>query len=109
MNDAAPIEAATPAQAAATRAPHARDERLVSLDVFRGFVIAGMIFVNFIHPMPDLSPWLKHAARSTDTITVPDLVFPGFLFITGVAIPLSLRKRKKRGDPWYALAARIVP
>ena len=83
--------------------------RLLSLDVFRGFVIAGMIFVNFIHPMPDVSPWLKHAAKFSDTITVPDLVFPGFLFITGVAIPLSLAERVRRGDPWPWLVLRIAP
>jgi predicted acyltransferase len=83
--------------------------RLLSLDAFRGFVIAGMIFVNFIHPMPDISPWLKHAEKFTDTITVPDLVFPGFLFITGVAIPLSLSERVRRGDPWPSLVLRIVP
>jgi predicted acyltransferase len=83
--------------------------RLLSLDVFRGFVIASMIFVNFIHPMPDLSPWLKHAAKFTDTITLPDLVFPGFLFITGVSIPLSLHERVRRGDRWPALLLRIVP
>jgi heparan-alpha-glucosaminide N-acetyltransferase len=84
-------------------------QRLVSLDAFRGFVIAAMIFVNFIHSMPGISPWLKHAPRFTDTITVPDLVFPGFLFITGVAIPLSLHERIARGDPWLVLLLRIVP
>jgi predicted acyltransferase len=83
--------------------------RLLSLDAFRGLVIAGMIFVNFIHPMPDISPWLKHAAKFTDTITVPDLVFPGFLFITGVAIPMSLHARVERGDPWPSILLRIVP
>jgi predicted acyltransferase len=68
-----------------------------------------MIFVNFIGEMPNLAPWLKHAPRAEDAITLPDLVFPGFLFITGVSIPLSLRKRLHRGDPWYLLALRIVP
>src|SRR5262249_13698010 len=53
--------------------------------------------------------WLKHAPHTEDTITVPDLVFPGFLFITGVSIPLSLYKRLLRGDAWYRLALRIVP
>src|SRR2546430_750387 len=55
--------------------------RLVSLDAFRGFVIAGMIFVNFIGEMPDIAPWLKHAPRTEDTITLPDLVFPAFLLV----------------------------
>jgi heparan-alpha-glucosaminide N-acetyltransferase len=83
--------------------------RLLSLDAFRGLVIAGMIFVNFIGEMPDIPAWLKHAPSTEDTITVPDLVFPAFLFITGVSIPLSLEKRIARGDPWFLLALRIVP
>jgi len=39
-----------------------------------------------------------------DTFTLTDVVFPGFLFIVGVSIPLALTKRKELGDP----AARIV-
>lgn len=68
--------------------------RLVSLDAFRGFVILAMIWVNYIAGMPGIPYWLEHASASADGITLPDLVFPGFLFIVGMAIPLALHKAR---------------
>lgn len=66
--------------------------RLLSLDAFRGFVILAMIWVNYIAGMPGIPDWLEHASAHADGFTLPDLVFPGFLFIVGIAIPLSLHK-----------------
>ena len=68
-----------------------RATRLRSLDVFRGFVILSMLFVNLLSDMPHAPRVLLHAAREEDTCTYADLVFPGFLFVVGIAIPLSLR------------------
>src|SRR3954466_15985957 len=65
--------------------------RLLSLDAYRGFVIAAMTFVNYLAGLPRMPLWLLHADERPDTYTLPDLVFPGFLFIVGVALPLSLR------------------
>jgi predicted acyltransferase len=63
--------------------------RLVSLDVFRGITIAGMILVN---SMSDPKYWpMEHAEWNGWTPT--DLIFPFFLFIVGVAIPFSMAKR----------------
>ncbi|OVE80418.1 hypothetical protein BVY01_00370 [bacterium I07] len=70
--------------------------RLLSLDVFRGMTIAGMIIVNgpgnddFVFPQLAHSEW--------NGCTFADFIFPFFLFIVGVAITLSLSKRKGRGD-----------
>jgi len=69
-------------------------ERLVSLDVFRGATIAGMILVN------DAGDWNKtyapllHAEWNGWTPT--DLIFPFFLFILGVAIPYAFAGRLER-------------
>src|SRR5689334_13962911 len=65
--------------------------RLRSLDVFRGFVILSMLFVNLLSDMPHAPAILLHASREADAYTYADLVFPGFLFMVGLAIPLSLR------------------
>ncbi len=73
-----------------------KKERLLSLDVFRGITIAGMILVNNPGSWADIYPPLRHAAWNGCTPT--DLVFPFFLFIVGVAITLSLTKRKSKGD-----------
>jgi predicted acyltransferase len=72
-------------------------ERLACLDAYRGFVILAMIWVNYIGEMPGIPDWLKHATASQDTFTIPDLVFPGFLFMVGLALPLSLGKRLAQG------------
>ncbi|WP_081905494.1 DUF5009 domain-containing protein [Janthinobacterium agaricidamnosum] len=84
-----PVPAAAPVTTAATLS-----ERLISLDAFRGFVILAMIWVNYIGEMPGIPYWLKHAGHGADGITLPDLVFPGFLFIVGIAIPLALHKQR---------------
>ena len=63
-------------------------QRLLSLDIFRGLTIAGMILVNNPGSWDAAYPALRHSAWNGCTPT--DLVFPFFLFIVGVAITLSL-------------------
>lgn len=72
-----------------------RSERLVSLDVFRGVTIAGMILVNNPGSWSTIYPALEHAKWNGCTPT--DYIFPFFLFIVGVAITISLTKRKESG------------
>jgi len=67
-------------------------QRLASLDAFRGFVILAMIWVNYVAGMSGIPYWLEHAGPHADGITLPDLVFPAFLFMAGMAIPLALRR-----------------
>ena len=69
--------------------------RLASLDIFRGLTIAMMILVNDPGSWMDAYPQLKHAAWNGWTMT--DMVFPFFLWIMGVAMTLSLAKRKAQG------------
>jgi predicted acyltransferase len=83
-----------------------KSERLLSLDVFRGITIAGMILVNNPGSWSTIYPPLKHAAWNGCTPT--DLIFPFFLFIVGVAITYSLTKRKERGDDKQKLIINIV-
>lgn len=63
-------------------------ERLLSLDVFRGLTIIGMILVNNPGSWKDVYSPLLHAEWNGCTPT--DLVFPFFLFIVGVSIVFSL-------------------
>lgn len=72
-----------------------KSNRLVSLDVFRGLTIAGMILVNNPGSWKDIYPALKHASWNGCTPT--DYIFPFFLFIVGVAVTISLTKRKESG------------
>jgi predicted acyltransferase len=73
-----------------------KSTRLLSLDIFRGITIAGMILVNNPGSWANIYPALAHAKWHGCTPT--DYIFPFFLFIVGVAITLSLTKRKERGD-----------
>lgn len=64
--------------------------RLDSLDVHRGITMFGMIFANCKGQNPPW--WLKHA--SWDGLYPPDLIFPAFMFIMGMAVPLAVTKNK---------------
>ena len=69
-------------------------ERLLSLDVFRGLTIAGMLLVNDPGSWEHIYPPLEHAAWNGWTPT--DLIFPFFLFIVGITTHLSLSARRAR-------------
>jgi predicted acyltransferase len=69
--------------------------RLVSLDVFRGMTIAGMVLVNNPGTWSAIYSPLKHA--EWHGITPTDYIFPFFLFIVGIAIPIALSKRIAEG------------
>ena len=82
--------------------------RLACLDTFRGFDILVMVFVNYIVPMAAIPFLLRHARTDMDAYTITDVVFPGFLFIVGVAVPLSLGKRTEAGVPLGRVLGRII-
>ena len=68
----------------------ANAERLISLDVFRGMTIAGMVLVNNPGTWSHIYDPLEHAAWHG--LTPTDWIFPFFLFIVGIAIPIALGK-----------------
>jgi predicted acyltransferase len=80
--------------------------RLVSLDVFRGLTVAGMVLVNNPGTWRAVYAPLRHADWHGWTPT--DLIFPFFLFIVGVAIPLALGRRLADGEPSGRIVLRIV-
>jgi predicted acyltransferase len=91
----------------ATSAPPApARERLLSLDVFRGITIAGMLLVNDPGTWSAIFPPLEHAEWNGWTPT--DLIFPFFLFIVGITTHLSLSARRARGDDDSALVKQIL-
>jgi len=69
--------------------------RLVSLDVFRGLTIAGMLVVNTPGTWSHVFAPLLHAEWHGWTYT--DTIFPFFLFIVGVSMALSFGKREAEG------------
>jgi predicted acyltransferase len=80
--------------------------RMLSLDVFRGMTIAGMILVNNPGDWGAIHSPLEHAAWNGWTPT--DLVFPSFLFIVGVAVTLALSRRAATAGSRRDLYLKIV-
>jgi predicted acyltransferase len=87
--------------AAPVRGAISTKDRLVSLDAFRGVVMALMIMVNNNGSERDAYAQLRHSAWNGWTLT--DTVFPSFVWIVGVAITLSLGKRLAAGVPRWRL------
>jgi predicted acyltransferase len=83
----------------------APSKRLLSLDVFRGMTIAGMILVNSpgnetAYPPLDHAPW--------NGLTPTDWVFPFFVFIVGISLVFSLSKRLENEKDRAALTAQVL-
>src|SRR5215216_2778555 len=73
----------------------AKATRFLSLDVFRGMTVAGMILVNTPGSWEFVYSPLRHAPW--DGCTPTDLVFPFFLFAVGNALSFSITKYQALG------------
>jgi predicted acyltransferase len=94
--EATVAEEATAVAPSASRAPSAPPAaRLLSLDVFRGVTIAGMLLVNNPGSWSHQYSQLKHAEWHGWTAT--DLIFPFFLFIVGVSMTFSYARMREKG------------
>jgi len=91
---------------AAAEAQNISANRLVSLDVFRGLTVAGMVLVNNPGTWSAIYDPLEHA--EWNGITPTDYVFPFFLFIVGVAITLALGRRVEAGGVNSEIYLKIV-
>ncbi len=75
--------------------------RLLSLDAFRGFTIAGMLLVNNPGDWGNVYRPLLHADWHGWTFT--DWIFPFFVFISGISMTMSLSRRALLGDDKFKL------
>lgn len=80
--------------------------RMLSLDVFRGLTIAGMILVNNPGTWSSIHWPLEHAEWNGWTPT--DLIFPFFLFIVGVSITLAFARRVESGSDQRSLLRKVI-
>jgi heparan-alpha-glucosaminide N-acetyltransferase len=72
--------------------------RIQSIDIFRGLTVLTMIFVDNLGFVKDLPWWTYHMPAEANGMTYVDMVFPAFLFLMGMAIPLSVETRRAAGD-----------
>jgi heparan-alpha-glucosaminide N-acetyltransferase len=77
--------------------------RIASIDIFRGLTMLVMIFVNDLAGVTGLPWWTYHAHEQQDAMTYVDMVFPFFLFIVGMSIPLAVGRRLTKNPSYPAL------
>ncbi|MDP1588611.1 MAG: DUF5009 domain-containing protein [Prosthecobacter sp.] len=95
--------------------------RLLSLDAFRGFIMLLMVSSGLgiaqmaaAHPgsfWEVIKPQFEHKAWQGCSLW--DLIQPSFMFMVGVAVPLSCAKRREHGQTflgmaWHALTRAIL-
>lgn len=81
--------------------------RIVSIDIMRGLTLVLMLFVNDLN-MKIAPAWMGHMPAEFDGMGLADWVFPGFLFMVGMAIPFALSKRLSAGQPLYDISKHIL-
>ena len=67
-----------------------------------------MIWVNDFWTLTSIPKWLKHALAEEDYLGFSDLIFPWFLFVMGMSIPVSINHRINRGDTKILIFRHIV-
>lgn len=80
--------------------------RILSIDIMRGLTLVLMLFVNDLN-MNVAPAWLGHMTAEFDGMGLADWVFPGFLFIVGMAIPFAFSKRFSSGQSVYDISKHI--
>jgi predicted acyltransferase len=93
----------------------ATPSRLRSLDALRGFDMMWIIgLAELIHQIAKVTKagWLEAWAVQLDHVKwdglrAYDLIFPLFMFLSGVAVPYALGKRRERGDSRGSLLASV--
>src|SRR4051812_27526862 len=78
--------------------------RVVSLDQFRGYTVAGMLLVNFIGGFQQVGAIWKH--HNTDC-SYADTIMPQFFFAVGFAFRLTFPRRVRQLGRWPARRAAI--
>ena len=81
--------------------------RINSIDILRGIIILLMMFVNDLAGVQNVPQCLAHAPWGTNWMTVPDVVFPAFLFIVGMSMPFAFDNRLARGESKLSIIKHI--
>lgn len=76
------------------------DQRILSLDQFRGYTIAGMFLVNFLGSYHAAHPLLKHHKTYC---SYADTIMPHFFFAVGFAFRLTYLRARERKGRWPAV------
>lgn len=84
------------------------NNRFVSIDAFRALTMLLMIFVNDLWTLNDVPHWLGHADADEDRLGFSDIIFPAFLFIVGLSVPIAIDNRLKKGELAWSIQRHIL-
>ncbi|GGG95570.1 DUF5009 domain-containing protein [Silvibacterium dinghuense] len=93
---------------ARTPAAPTASSRIVSIDIFRGLTMTVMVFVNALAEIRGIPQWSRHEPAVVDAMTYVDMVFPFFLFLVGLSLPLAIRARLKKNPSMPALWLHVI-
>jgi len=81
--------------------------RVDSVDALRGLTILLMVFVNDLgHAAP---AWMHHIQPpNADGMTLSHIVFPAFLFLVGVSIPLAFERAQAAGRSKFTQLVHVL-
>lgn len=86
--------------------------RIASIDIFRGLTVLLMVFVDNLDFVKGLPWWTYHLPRQANGLTYVDMVFPAFLFVMGMSIPLAVERRTEAGGSdrqiWLHIVGRAL-
>lgn len=85
----------------------ADSNRIQSIDIMRGLTLVLMLFVNDLY-MTGVPAWLGHTKADFDGMGLADWVFPGFLFMVGMAIPFAIGGRIAKGESNIIISRHIA-
>lgn len=84
-----------------------KTSRISSIDAMRGITIFLMLFVNDLF-VPGVPAWLVHKPADFDGMGLADWVFPGFLFMVGMAVPFAINSRLNRSESKNKISLHIL-
>ena len=105
---AVPVDEADASGGQEAARPPVSSGRVVSIDLLRGLDVVLMLFVNEMAGVSGAPGFLLHVPADSDGMTLADVVFPAFLFITGMSIPLAVERRLARGQTRLAIFRHVA-
>lgn len=74
--------------------------RIVSMDQFRGYTVAGMFLVNFLGGYAAIHPVLKH---NDSYFSYADSIMPSFMFAVGFSFRLTYLRRRSQSSSLHTI------
>lgn len=84
-----------------------KKQRILTIDIMRGLTLFLMLFVNDLYAK-GAPAWLSHRPANYNGMGLADWVFPGFLFMVGMAVPYAIQSRIKKGDSTLQIIFHIL-